>query len=336
MEYFRAPRTVISLAVGIAVVLRPLVAVLVHQFERIASAGIEFVEESLAGVLQGVPQLGLVSAIPHEMLLLGLGVAAVVPLRVVEERRGCKLPYLALQGHGTCLGPVAGVHSGVVHRPRQHGNGIVEQPHHEVDCLLHRGPRQTVGGVVPAEGALDDGHAAIELERIEILGRYQALGLSDVLPLLVFAHVRHAVDVLDENPTVADGFESVIVAVVEEHTALIRAVGVERAGVVGHAAALVGEVAQIAVGHAVELRGVGVISEREAVHAAVRQAIVLERIDAGQILLGVFGFAEHRVNGNVAAGRLLQEAVTELEFVGAGRGREQQGPGRSGHQTFME
>ena len=55
-----------------------------------------------------------------------------------------------------------------------------------------------------------------------------------------------------------------------------------------------------------------------AVAGFIRQTVILERIDAREELLGVFGTVEDGVSGHVATRCLLQERVAEIYLFGAG------------------
>ena len=294
-----------------------------HEVVGIAGGGVPF-EEFLAGILEGGPAAGVVIAIPHRAGILHRVLAVVVRLVGVEQRGGGELQDLALEGQGRGDGPAAGLRVSLVragiapHQVVALDRGI-EQIDHELHGLIHARARQVILVFRSSVCALDKRQASVETESDEIEACQQAAGLVFHPLLLVVGQARHIVDVLHEDPAVADVLPDVLVEIGVDGAVVIGLVRRgQRTRVVFVVHDGVREEEMVGVGQCVRdaLPVVEALGRR--VGRRRRQRIVLHPVDVGQEPAGVFGVGEHRICRDRATRSLLKESVAHLERIRAG------------------
>ena len=201
-ERFGIAPVEISTRVGFADIRDAFVAGL-HQL--VVAIGSERVEESLAGIGGQFPSVLVIVAEPCHFLF---GCLTIGEGRVGIEERACdKEQHARLKGHGSGLGhtsvPVLEFVFGDVPREIFVGDCVIEQVDDEVYRLLQRGSRGECG-IAAGNGMVDDGQRSIVSEHMGIEHGDHHLGLCFQAGFLLLVHVGHPVDILIEQPGVAD------------------------------------------------------------------------------------------------------------------------------------
>ena len=303
-----------------------------HDQRIIVAVGGIVIEEIVAVFQAAVPKGRILLAEPYVLFALqsgrGLGIAH-VGFAVVEQRGGGEHPHLGAQGAGRCAGETAGPLADIGIGDIPDETGLLDGAHDERIDELHRfhGGSAAVGELLAHFiGLSHQAQSAEVAESVIVTAGHDGVGFSLEAALLVVAHIRHVLDVLDELPAFAhglvDGHAAAGVRVQSAGEGLIGkfSLKVTVFGILG----VLGEATGIVALDGTAPAAVAVVGVRQGrdgstVHHVTGGVLAVQlSVGAPEEVTGILCAGKDRLHVHVHARGLLQESVAHGELVHAG------------------